>query len=262
MLLNQQNRLSIDKIDLIVHHENAPGDDFRLYCNGRGVCGLVVAISGKSKYIFKDGTEKEISAGEAVLFSDKIAYVVVNNSDEPFDHYTINFTLSNSSDFEQDMLVRPFNFSKFASKCEKLFQFWQSGEPSAELRCMSVLYELVADFLENNLIDTVGYEQYKTILPAIHYIDQNFSSDINIDTLARLCIMSNTNFRRIFTKICSLSPIQYLLDVRVNRAREFLKQSNKTIEEIAHLTGFKDVEYFCRTYKKRTGITPTQERRI
>jgi len=194
------------------------------------------------------------------LFSDKISYVVINVEAEPFDHYTVNFSLSEDSNFEQDMIVRPFNFTKFTDKCEKLYNFWQSGEPSAELRSISVLYDLIADFLEYNLIDSIGYEQYKTVLPAIHYIDQNFSSNIDIDTLSKICLMSKTNFRRIFTKVFSLSPIQYLLDVRINRARDLLKQSTKTVEEIAHLTGFKDVEYFCRTYKKRTGVTPTQER--
>jgi len=262
VFISNQNRLSIDKIDLIVHHKNPPKDEFRLYANGRGVCGLVVAISGCSTYIFKDGTEKEISAGEAVLFSDKISYIVKNNGDEPFDHYTVNFSISSNSFFDEDMLIRPFNFSKFLNKCESLFKFWQSGEPSAQLRCMSVLYELIADIMENNLIDAIGYEQYSTILPAIHFIDNNFGSNIDIKSLAKLCIMSETNFRRLFTKVCSKSPIQYLLDVRVSRARELLKQSNKTVEEIAHLTGFKDVEHFCRTYKKRTGITPTQERQI
>lgn len=260
MLNTSQKHFSIQKIDLVVHHQNPPNDEYKLYNTGRGVYGLVVALSGKSKYIFKDGTQREVCAGEAVLFSDKISYIVVNNTSEPFDHYTVNFTLSSDSNFEQDMLVRPFNFLKFTSKCEKLFQYWQSGEPSAQLRCMAMLYELIADFFENSLIDLIGYEQYKTILPAIHYIDQNFSSNIDIELLSKLCLMSNTNFRRVFTKVCSVSPIQYLLEVRINRARELLKQSSRTVEEIAHLTGFKDVEHFCRTYKKRLGITPTQER--
>lgn len=261
MNLSEQNNISIHKIELAAYRENPPGNEYRSYWEGRGVCGLVVAVSGKSTYIFKDGTTKEIEAGQAALFSDRIAYVISNQGTEYFAHYTINFSLVPGTVFAADMTIKPVNFSAFSSKCADLLRYWHSGAPTARLRCIAVLYELIADVLENNLIVSVGEKNYQTVLPAIHYIDENYASEITLNDLAKLCTMSLTNFRRIFTTVCGISPIQYLLDVRIRRASELLHQSSYSIAEIAQLCGFKDVEYFCRTFKKRKGITASQARK-
>jgi len=259
---NEQNNISIEKIELAVFHRNLPGNSYNSYSEGRGVCGLVVAISGDSTYIFKDGTKQKIYAGQAALFSDKVAYIVTNKNQSPFVHYTINFTLTQDSFFKSDVLIKPINFTEFSEKCECLLNLWNSGEPMSGLRCMSVLYELIADVLENNLITNIGENAYHTVLPAIHYIDENFSSEISISTLARLCVMSDTNFRRVFKAVCGISPIQYLLNVRIRRAKEFLTHHNYSVADVSRLCGFKDVEHFCRTFKKRTGTTPKQTCRI
>ena len=257
---NEQNGIFINKIELVAHRENPPGNEYRNYYDGRGVCGLVVAISGNSTYILKDGTEREINAGEAALFSENIAYVISNKGTEPFDHYTINFSLSPGSTFDSDMVIKPVNFGDFSKKCETLLHFWRSGTSTSRLRCTATLYELIADVLESNLMDRVGAEMYRMIQPAIHYIDENYYMDITIERLARLCVMSKTNFRRVFSAVCGTSPIQYLLEVRIRCANEFLQQSSYTVSEISQLCGFKDVEHFCRTFKKRTGNTARQIR--
>lgn len=260
MTANEQNDICIQNIVLATYRENTPGDVYRNYSERRGICGIVTAVGGKSKYIFKDGTELEINAGQAALFSENIAYVITNNGNEPFAHYTINFSLSPNSSLGTDMVIKPTDFKEFINKCKRLTRLWHSGVSTANLRCKAVLYELIADLLEDNYIDTVGAEAYRSVLPAIHYIDENFQSEITVDFLAKLCAMSKTNFRRIFTAVCKVSPIQYLLDIRINRATSYLQQSNYSVSEIAALCGFKNTEYFCRTFKKRTGYTAGQIR--
>lgn len=260
MIANEQNNIFINKIELAVYRENSPGDEYRNYWERRGICGIVVAISGKSTYILKNGMECEINAGEAALFSENVAYTIINNGTEPFAYYIINFSLAPGSSFGSDMIIRPINFSSFAKKCKTLLQFWCSGAPTARIRCTAVLYELIADVLESNLIDSVGVEMYHMVMPAIHYIDENYHTEITLDKLAKLCIMSKTHFRRVFSAVCGASPIQYLIAVRIRRAEELLQLSNYTVSEIAQICGFKDVEHFCRTFKKRTGITAGQAR--
>ena len=230
------------------------------YSEGRGVCGLVVAIEGECTYVFRNGTEMKISTGQAALFSDKIAYTLINRNTVPFAHYTINFHLSPGTELESDILINLVDFADFSKKCNTLLNFWNSRKPSSDLRSIAVLYELIADVLENNIINNVGKRAYRTVLPAIHYIDNNFEKKITIDELSRLCVMSNTNFRRIFTAVCGVSPIQYLLNVRLRRAKDYLSHTKFSVDEIAQKCGFNDVEYFCRIFKKRTRISPGKYR--
>lgn len=262
MVANEKNYVSINQIEFATFRENLPGNIYRSYWNGRGVCGIAVALDGKATYTFKDGTTREIVAGEATLFSDKIAYVVTTESENPFVHYTINFSLSEGYSFPSDILVKPVDLVPFVKKCEQLLELWYSGNPTSRLRCIAVLYELIADILEQNLSESIGSKSYHTVMPAIHYIDINYAENITLESLAKLCAMSQTNFRRVFTAVCGISPIQYLLNVRMNHAKEYLSQGDLTITEVAILCGFKDVEHFCRTFKKRTGLTAGNMRNV
>lgn len=253
-----RNKFSISQIELVFFNHILPNLCYNCFHCGRGSCGLIIAVNGEASYTFRDGSSQKISAGQAALLSDTVAYVATNNGDIPFTHYVINFSLTDDFPFESDIFIKPVNFKDFSQKAEQLLSYWHSGEPMSFLRCMSVLYELIADMLENKLIDNIGANTYHSVLPAIQYIDKNYFTEISVSGLAKLCMMSNTNFRRIFTALCGMSPIQYLLDVRIRHAKEFLSPRDCSVAEIAQKCGFNDVEHFCRTFKKRTGTTPTR----
>lgn len=260
MIACERNYVSVNQIEHAGFKKNLKGNIHSSYQNGRNICGIVVAISGKATYSFKDGTKKELIAGEAALLSDKLSYIVTSEDETPFVHYTINFSLSPGFSFPSNIMIKPVNFNSFVKKCDQLIHFYHSGTPTSRLRCTSVLYELIADMLEQNLFDSIGSKAYYSVMPAIHYIDQNYASDISIDNLAKLCTMSQTNFRRVFTAVCGISPIHYLLDVRIKHAKELLEHNNHTVTEISQLCGFKDVEHFCRSFKKRVGISASKFR--
>lgn len=256
MITNQRNYVSVNKIDFAVFRETLPGNTYYSYSNGRGICGIAVALKGKATYTFKDGSSRELIAGEAALFSDKISYIITTEADQPFSHYTINFSLTEGYSFPSDLLIKPVDLVPFVKKCERLLELYNSGNPTALLRCTAVLYELIADVLEQNLSESIGSKAYQSVMPAIHYIDTSYSSNITLEFLAKMCAMSETNFRRIFSAVCGISPIQYLIDVRIKHALQYLDEGTLTVAEISVLCGFKDVEYFCRTFKKRIGTTP------
>ena len=73
-------------------------------------------------------------------------------------------------------------------------------------------------------------------------------------------MMSETSFRRKFKETYGVSPIDYLLRIRTEQAEDFLLHSQLSIAEISLMCGFNDPGYFCRTFKKQTGVTPTKYR--
>lgn len=88
------------------------------------------------------------------------------------------------------------------------------------------------------------------------YIEDNFSYDITISTLAKTIGIDRTYLYKIFKQETGLSPEQYITDFRLKKARDFLKLTPYTISQIAYSTGFKDVCYFCRVFKKHQGMSP------
>lgn len=85
--------------------------------------------------------------------------------------------------------------------------------------------------------------------------------EISVAECARLCRLSQSHFTRIFKEITGEAPQQYIIKIRIDRAKELISFTDKNISEIAEATGFKDQNYFARIFKKNVGMTPTEYRK-
>ena len=78
--------------------------------------------------------------------------------------------------------------------------------------------------------------------------------------LALLAGLSRTYFSPLFKEVVGVRLQDYLLQARINKAKNLLSDINLTIKQIAYEVGFRDPDHFSRTFKKKTGITPTDWR--
>jgi len=99
-------------------------------------------------------------------------------------------------------------------------------------------------------------ELYKKIQSAKQHIDEEFKSDLDMESLARKCCISEYHFFRMFKKVMAISPYQYLLQRRLKYAEEEIQSDKKNISEIALDAGFSDLFTFSKSFKKNYGISP------
>lgn len=90
----------------------------------------------------------------------------------------------------------------------------------------------------------------------IDYIENNFQENITILALSEKACMSKRNFMRIFKGAVGMSPISYLSQVRLQKARMMLRESNDQIAIISLKCGFTNSNYFIKCFKKSYGVTP------
>lgn len=88
------------------------------------------------------------------------------------------------------------------------------------------------------------------------FIDQNIEGVLRIDDLAGLVGLSRYHFLRCFKRATGLSPLQYVLAKRVERARRLLAESSESIAAIAYATGFSSQSHLNAMFKRHFGITP------
>lgn len=100
------------------------------------------------------------------------------------------------------------------------------------------------------------YEDYSKA--AIEYIHNNFSYDIQISDIAKHIGIDRTYLYKLFKKEFKVSPQQYLISYRLERAAYLLQKTNFNTTEIAFSSGFKDVPAFCNHFKKKYKLTPLQ----
>ena len=93
---------------------------------------------------------------------------------------------------------------------------------------------------------------------AISHLETHFCDPINLDELAGMAHMSPRSFTRNFQAALNLSPIAYLVQLRVNHAAGLLRRTNLGITEIAFQSGFNDSNYFSRAFRKVFGHAPSE----
>jgi transcriptional regulator GlxA family with amidase domain len=83
---------------------------------------------------------------------------------------------------------------------------------------------------------------------------------VDMQTLAHSLGVSYPHFRRVFKTSTGLPPQQYLLNLRINRAKQLMEEPGVKLSEVARRAGFDDSYYFSRVFKQKTGIPPSQWR--
>ncbi|NSW91244.1 MAG: helix-turn-helix transcriptional regulator [Firmicutes bacterium] len=97
--------------------------------------------------------------------------------------------------------------------------------------------------------------------PVFSFIDANYSSKISLEELAALVNMSVSNFSSVFKKTFGISPLEYVIRVRIVKASELLISTNMKIINIASDCGFFSMSNFIECFRKYTGKTPRDFRK-
>lgn len=106
-----------------------------------------------------------------------------------------------------------------------------------------------------------SFSSIHTVETVIDYMAEHFAQDISSSMLAEYAGLSESYLGRIFKLVTGKAPIDYLIEIRVNKAKELLLDGT-TVSDTARLAGFHDVYYFSRAFKKKEGISPSMFHKI
>ena len=161
----------------------------------------------------------------------------------------INFTCDKF--FCDDFIVMPIkNIEEIMRDFNRITSLLFFGGNRAKV--MSLFYKII-----NNLC---AYTATNPLLaPAIKYIEKNFSDPtLNNLTLAEQCRISEVYFRKQFIKQYNTSPKQFILNLRISRAKLLLSEGTHKINAISEMCGFSSVYHFSREFKLKEGVSPTE----
>ncbi len=112
---------------------------------------------------------------------------------------------------------------------------------------------------ETNL-STKGHKLQEILESAKGYIINNFNNDISLSDIAGYVYLSTSHFARAFKKQYKISPIQFLLGVRIEKAKTLLEETNLKVGDIASSVGFSAQQRFNDIFKKHLGVSPSEYR--
>ena len=99
-----------------------------------------------------------------------------------------------------------------------------------------------------------------SIMYLIKYMENNYTQKLTLDYLAEFACMNKYYLSKEFKKYTGFSPNDYLISLRINRAKQLLEGTTLPASKIAHEIGIHDINNFTNLFKKKTGLTPIQYR--
>lgn len=115
--------------------------------------------------------------------------------------------------------------------------------------------------LEGSEAGSIFDRHRDAIFGSIKYIDENYMEDLNIENVARRFMLSRSYYSYLFKSITSKTFIEYLTNIRLSKAMELLRNTDKRVVDICYETGFNNVNHFNRLFKQQTGLSPLEFRK-
>lgn len=208
--------------------------------------GIAFCATGQITYTHKDRTitldpryAVLLPKGQTYsLYGDKVGQFVVIDFDcnDELCDTIVPIEMHNSDGFMRD-------FEKMQ---------YLSGFDDSRAEIMSIFYHILYKLDFQNA-------PCRAIMPAVRYLESHYCDPaISNAQLARQCCMSEVYFRRIFTAYYKMTPKQFIIDKRIDKAKRLLSAGTLKINAVATQCGFSSQYHFDRVFKEKTGITPSE----
>lgn len=226
--------------------------------------GLAFNVDHGATYRFEDGSVLTCHAGECIYLPRGSNYTVdVDVHSAPArpgaGTYAINFLLTDEGIACAPSIWQVRGKDELLSAFTKAEKAWRQKTPGFYEECFIDLYRILKALKK----ERGSYSQLGRVLekldPALEYINANYTKEnIPLARLAELCDVSEPYLRKLFHSAFSVSPAVYMRNMRLGYARELLQSGEYSITNVAALSGFNDITYFSREFKKATGVPPNQ----
>lgn len=210
---------------------------------------------------YKDGSVDVFKKGDVLYIPQGLYYNVKFSGDmEPLEALLINFSAAG-----------------YVPKCEKIKNVIENASPAyldSFLKIVNLYtntknykFAIMKEFY--NLLENISLHidnkneengNFKVISNAVNYINSNINQELSIPYLAKLCLLSESAFRKKFKAYMNKTPVEYILEIKLEKAEELLKKTDIPISEIVSQLNFYDSAYFNKLCKKRYGLSPSMIR--
>lgn len=244
--------------EIILACKVAAGTGIKVH-NKRPSHGFALNIAGRKTYIFNDGKKLSVGENDIIFLPQGSSYVV--DDEISGDCYAINFKICPNAVFSPFVLhiKKSAEITECFKEAEKCFSSKQYGY---SYKCRAYLYSVFHIVVAEKNLKYISNDTKKMLLPAVNYIHSSYTKgDTRLEKAAELCKMSPSYFRKVFFYAYGQSPIKYINSLKLARAKELLAQNECSLENVSELSGFNNIYYFFRFFKKNLGVTPTEYRK-
>lgn len=237
---------------------------------GRVDYQLLYVAAGKAYFYFGNEEKEEVvTAGHMVLYKPREPQKYVYYGTDQTKVYWVHFTgseVKNILKYYEIPLSEHVLFTGTSPNYQWLFQ-----QMIQELQMCRPCYEDLLSMLLRHiflLINRQAKEGHKSntyaqeeVERATQYFNEHYNTTISIEEYAASRHMSTCWFIRNFKHYTKMTPLQYIVSIRIANAQSLLETTQYNMTEIAAIVGYDNPLYFSRIFKKQTGVSPSEYRK-
>lgn len=225
-------------------------------------------LAGRGVYRAQ-GMSYEIGPGEGFLILPGELSSYQADSQEPWSHIWVGFTGTKAADYlkccglDQEHRTYQCAQPERLEACVKTMIDFDTAGAGNELLLLGELYTFLGWVAQSAQSSTrrsreTGAEYVEM---AAEYIRNHFQEDLTVAKLARYVGLNRSYLTTVFQNTVNMSPQQYLMRFRMERAAQMLQEGKLTVGEIARSCGYPDPLTFSKAFKRTLGVTPSQYRK-
>ncbi len=163
-------------------------------------------------------------------------------------------------------IIKLENKDFFVSLFNEIISAYNKKSDNSSILLQSKIFMLIYSILqivdkEKNPFSKLNNGNSKAVEDAIRYINKNYMNKITLKNLSKIVHLSPYYFHKIFCEATRTTPYDYILDRRIQKAKQMLAYTNLPIADVAANCGFTDQAYFGKMFKFKTAQTPLKFRK-
>lgn len=214
-----------------------------------------------AEYINNEGKKTYAKAGNIIYTPIGSQYEIkfFNFVDEKSCTYGMNFMLTDDKSdpfiLNNDIIVFDATNENYKMMFLKIVKYFSTMYINRGM-IKSQIYNLIASLCEYKKM--IKFDKFDIVIKSLKYLEDSSGEDMSIKEISEILNISETYYRRLFKEYFKISPTDYRIANKINKAKMFLEYDNMSITSISENLNFTDSAYFAKMFKKIVGVTPTK----
>ena len=214
---------------------------------------------GETEFVLNDGKVISCKKGDIVYLPPDITYESHWKEASESDAILIRFDLMSEGVptilFDEIFVIAHDSYGEYLSLFLQLHTAFERGLVGYKLKCQSIFLDLL-HLLAHHLQKQESIQKNGVIYRAIFFIENHCFEELDLDSIAQMCSLCPSAFRRHFRAATGMSPIRYKNRLMMKKAAELLQTGDLSVSEVARAIGIEDIYYFNRMFKQFYGMPP------
>ncbi len=267
-----ENKTPIEKVNhhLIYITSSRYENDWHSIPHSHHCTELFYVTKGAGTFLV-EGEVYHVHDDDLIIINPNVVHTETSSKTMPLEYIVVGIEGLEFASISDEYSNESFSIHNYSNHKEEiltylktLFQEMQDQKPHYETVCQNLLEVLIINMIrrtKTNLVIAPTQKVTKECLFVEQYINNHFTEDITLEILSEQAYMNKFYLVHAFKQYKGISPISYLIKLRIKHAKDLLIATSNSIAQISESCGFSSQSYFSQVFRKETGMTPNEFRK-